>query len=186
MAELVQSFRFRVRLVLSTAPGANLRPPPELKGRASRDLGRPAAAGGGPAQLGDGGFQEVSGLDVESDVHEYAEGGRNDGLLRRVGRAKVVPLVLKRGVLTTGSSGYADPALWLWLQSAVSGGLPVARYDGTVEVLAPAGRLVTARWTFSRALPTKVTGPVLNARTGEVAVEELHLSHEGLRLEATR
>jgi phage tail-like protein len=185
MAELVQSFRFRVRLVLSTAPGANLKPPPVLTARANRDLGRPAA-GGGPAQLGDGGFQEVSGLDVESDVHEYAEGGRNDGLLRRIGRAKVSPLVLKRGVLTTGTSGYADPALWLWLQSVVSGRLPVARYDGTVEVLAPAGRLVTTRWTFTRALPTKVTGPVLNARTGEVAVEELHLSHEGLRMEASR
>ena len=185
MPELVQSFRFRVRLALSTAAGANLRPPPELTGRASRDLGRPTP-GGGPAQLGDGGFQEVSGLDIESDVHEYAEGGRNDGLLRRVGRAKVAPLVLKRGLLTTGSSGYADPALWLWLQSVVTGQLPVARYDGTVEVLAPAGRLVTVRWTFTRALPTKVTGPALNARTGEIAVEELHLSHEGLRMEAAR
>lgn len=185
MADLVQSFRFRVRLVRSTSPGANLTPPPELRGRASRAPGRPSI-GGGPAQLGDGGFQEVTGLEVESDVHEYAEGGRNDGLLRRLGRAKVAPLVLKRGVLTTSALGYADPALWVWLQSVVSGRLPVARYDGTVEVLDTPGRLVTARWTFTRALPVKVTGPALHARSGEIAVEELHLAHEGLRMESTR
>jgi phage tail-like protein len=185
MADLVQSFRFRVRLVRSTSPGANLTPPPELRGDASRSFGRPSA-GGGPAQLGDGGFQEVSGLEVEADVHEYAEGGRNDGLLRRLGRSKVPPLVMKRGVLTTGTVGYADPALWLWLQSVVSGQLPVSRYDGTVEVLDTSGRQVTARWTFTRALPAKVTGPVLNARTGEIALEELHLAHEGLRMEAGR
>jgi phage tail-like protein len=185
MVDLVQSFRFRVRLVRSTSPGANLKPPPDLDGPASRAFGRPTA-GGGPAQLGDGGFQEVSGLEVEADLHEYAEGGRNDGVLRRVGRAKVAPLVLKRGVLTTTTLGYADPALWLWLQSVVTGQLPAARYDGTVEVLDPGGRAVTARWTFARALPSKVTGPALNARTGEIAVEELHLVHEGLRMEATR
>jgi phage tail-like protein len=40
-----------------------------------------------------------------------------------------------------------------------------------------------ARWTFLRALPSKVSGPALNAKTGEIAIEELHLVHEGLRLE---
>jgi len=28
----------------------------------------------------------------------------------------------------------------------------------------------------------KVSGPQLNAKTGEVAIEELHIAHEGLRL----
>jgi hypothetical protein len=28
----------------------------------------------------------------------------------------------------------------------------------------------------------KIRGPELNAKTGEVAIEELHIAHEGLRL----
>jgi hypothetical protein len=31
----------------------------------------------------------------------------------------------------------------------------------------------------------KVTGPQLNAKTGEIAIEELHLVHEGLTMENT-
>jgi len=64
----------------------------------------------------------------------------------------------------------------------VSGVLPVPRYDGTVEIQDRKGGLVQARWTFDRALPSKVSGPALNAATGAIAVEELHLVHEGLRL----
>jgi phage tail-like protein len=52
-----------------------------------------------------------------------------------------------------------------------------------VEVMAPGGSRRVARWTFVRALPSKVTGPSLNARTGEIAIEELRLVHEGLKLE---
>ena len=44
-------------------------------------------------------------------------------------------------------------------------------------------RQAVAIWTFSRGLPAKIIGPQLNARTGEVAVEELQIAHEGLRLE---
>ena len=32
----------------------------------------------------------------------------------------------------------------------------------------------------------KVVGPTLNAKTGDIAVEELHIAHEGLRLGARR
>jgi phage tail-like protein len=57
------------------------------------------------------------------------------------------------------------------------------RYDGVVEVLDAGQATVVATWTFVRGLPLKVTGPQLNARTGEVAIEELHIAHEGLTLE---
>jgi phage tail-like protein len=162
-SELVQTFRFKVTLTRSN-PGE------------------------GPATLGDGGFSECSGLGLEADVKEYLEGGRNDGVVRRVGRVKLVPLVLKRGMFLpgeeSGADGTADRALWDWITAMVSGTLPVPRYDGEVEVQDPSGERVVARWAFDRALPLKVTGPTLNAKTGEVAIEELHLAHEGLRLAA--
>lgn len=65
----------------------------------------------------------------------------------------------------------------------VSGVRPVRRYDGVVTVRPPAGDSPLAVWQFVRGLPLKVAGPTLNAQTGEIAVEELHIVHEGLRLE---
>lgn len=130
--------------------------------------------------LADGGFQECSGLEIEMDVQEYAEGGRNDGTIRRLGRAKYQPLVLKRGMFLS-PAGVLDDALWRWFQEAVGGQVFPRRYDGIIEVLGVRGATV-ATWTFTRGLPAKIVGPALNARTGEIAIEEIHIAHEGLRL----
>ena len=131
--------------------------------------------------LGDGGFQEVTGLDLEMDVKELMEGGRNDGIVRRVGRAKFPNVVMKRGMLHP-VEGKVDSALWDWLQGILAGTRPVARYDGVIEVLAADGVDVVATWTFDRGLPAKIAGPQLNAKTGEIVIEELTIAHEGLRL----
>jgi len=73
LVELLQTFKFEVRLTRS-------------------DQGATGST------LGTGGFAECSGLELEADVKEYLEGGRNDGVVRRVGRAKLSPIVLKRGM----------------------------------------------------------------------------------------
>jgi phage tail-like protein len=167
---LVRSFRFRVWLLKS---------PTSVLGGPTGQV--PNASAGGD-RLGDCGFQECSGLDIEMDVQEYLEGGRNDGVIRRVGRAKYQNLVLKRGMIWREGDG-ADPALWQWIQGVLQGVRPVARYDGIVEVLGVHEEVV-ARWAFRRGLPAKIAGPQLNAKTGEVAIEELHIAHEGLQLVA--
>lgn len=131
-----------------------------------------------------GGFAECSGLDLEADVKEYLEGGRNDRVVRRVGRVKLVPIVLKRGMFSSDARSRANADLWSWLSNMVSGRLPVARYDGRIQVYDPHLLTPLATWTFDRGLPQKVTGPTLNAKTGEIAIEELHIVHEGLRMEA--
>lgn len=140
-------------------------------------------SGSGPTSLTGGGFQEVTGLDVEMDVKDYEEGGRNDGVIRRVGRARYQPLVCKRGMFGP-AGGDAVPELWQWFQDVVAGVRPVRRYDGTVLVQDQL-RHTMAAWEFVAAVPSKLVGPQLNARTGEVAIEELHLAHQGLRLEGT-
>lgn len=160
MAELLQSFKFQITMTRSPSSG-------------------PAGIGS-PARLGDGGFAECSGLDLEADIKEYLEGGRNNGVTRRVGRVKLQPLILKRGMFASSAAGYADTQLWQWLTAMVAGQLPIPRYDGIVQVGDPARPL--ARWIFTRGLPLKVAGPSLNARTGEIAIEELHIAHEGLSL----
>ena len=142
-------------------------------------------SGGGsqPTSLGNGAFAECSGLELEADVKEYLEGGFNDGVVRRVGRVKLQPLVLKRGMIVPAQGQYADYSFWDWLTRMVNGTLPVWRCDGHVRVSNPANTRVVAHWSFTRGLPLKVTGPALNGKTGEIAIEELHIAHEGLRLE---
>jgi phage tail-like protein len=158
--ELVQSFRFSVTLTKSGGTGTEA------------DL------------LGDGKFAECGGLELAADVREYLEGGRNDGVVRRVGRVKLAPIVLKRGMFVKSAGGSADTSLWDWLTGMVTGTLPIPRYDGEIQVHDPANTRAVAVWTFERGLPAKVAGPALNAKTGEIAIEELHIMHEGLRLVA--
>jgi phage tail-like protein len=155
-ANLLQSFKFRITLTRS-------------------------APGGAHPTLGDGAFSECSGLQLEADVKDHLEGGRNDGVIRRVGRVKLVPLVLKRGMFSIGPRDRANTELWDWLTSMVSGA-EVRRYDGQIVLLNPSMTLAHATWTFERGLPIKVVGPTLNAKTGDIAIEELQIAHEGLRL----
>jgi len=74
--------------------------------------------------------------------------------------------------------------LWVWVQDTVSGVRPIRRYNGRIHVRSADGRRIQAVWAFDRGLPLKIVGPALNAKTGEIALEELHIVHEGLRLEA--
>lgn len=136
-----------------------------------------------PSKIGgqESGFQECSGLDIEMDVQELQEGGRNNGVVRRVGRGKYSNIVLKRGMLFP-AGGTVHNELWRWIQDVLNGERPVVRYDGVIEVKAANGQDTVATWTFDRGLPQKVTGPQLNAKTGDVAIEELTIAHEGLRL----
>lgn len=162
--DVLQSFRFEV--TLTDSPGGTAgRSTPETR------------------TLGNGSFQECSGLELEADVREYLEGGRNDGVIRRVGRVKLQPLVLKRGMFAKSAGQRVDPDLWQWLQDMVSGVRPARRINGTVQVYASRQEgSPLATWQFVRGLPSKITGPALNARSGEIAIEELHIVHEGLRL----
>ncbi len=161
---LLRAFRFRVTLLRdNNVAGAEA-----------------ATAGTDSPKLGDGGFQECAGLEIEQDVRELLEGGRNDGVLRQVGRAKYPTIVLKRGMFL-GTNGTVNLELWTWIQSIVSGVRPVARYDGRIEVFRT-GFETAAVWHFDRGLPARIRGPELNARTGEIAIEELHIAHERLQL----
>ena len=171
---LLTAFRFEVRL---------LRSPDVVAGRQNL----PGAGEGyspptGPVELGTGGFQECAGLEIEMDIQEYQEGGRNNGTVRRVGRAKYQPIALKRGMFfRTDGDGQVNTDLWHWMQRIVNGERPVPRYDGIIHVMG-ADNTVRATWMFDRGLPSKIRGPELNAKTGEIAIEELTIAHEGLRL----
>lgn len=170
---LLNNFNFEIKLLKSSAieSGSNL-----VVNNISN----------GQDAIGDGGFQECSGLEIEMDVQQIQEGGRNDGVIQQVGRAKYQNLVLKRGMFYNASDDLSTD-LWAWLQDVITGNRPVTRYDGLIKVFGHregGGKEppVVATWVFERALPVKISGPQLNAQSGAVAIEELHLAHEGLRM----
>lgn len=167
--QLLSNFRFAIKLLRSAEieSGSNTTPGASSSGEA----------------LGDGGFQECSGLEVEMDVQMYQEGGRNDGIIQHAGRAKYSNIVLKRGMFY-GDDQQARRELWDWMQGVLAGRRPIPRYDGIIEVRSNAGETV-ATWVFDRGLPAKIRGPELNAKSGDIAIEEMHIAHEGLRMRAS-
>lgn len=118
------------------------------------------------------GFSEVSGLMLETEVQEHAEGGLNTHVRKFPGRTKQVNLVFKRGIV--------GRELWQWFWDQTQG--VVRRRSGSIVVKDPAGAEDVLTFQFRDAFPAKWQGPELNAGQSTVAVETLELCHEGLEL----
>ncbi len=122
-------------------------------------------------------FSEVSGLDSENTPIEYREGADPTNAPRQLpGTEKYSRVTLKRGI--TGST-----ALWDWRKEVRDGigAYPPAR-TVTIKLLNETGDRNKPAMTFTlrNAWPTKITGPSLNAKGNDFAVEQLDLVHERL------
>lgn len=118
-----------------------------------------------------GGFAEISGLQVETEVYEYREGGQNRFVHKLPGPTRYPQnLVLKRGLTSI-------PTLWLWHQDVIRG--DVDRRNGTIYLLNRQGILVMW-WDFLRAYPVRWNGPEFRADSNTVAFETVELAHEGI------
>ena len=119
-----------------------------------------------------GSFSECSGLDKTLQVEEYKEGG-NNGLVRKFpSNVTWSNIRLRRGVAT-------NDQLWLWHDGFVQG--MGKRQDGVITLLDETQTAVKV-WRFTRGLPVKYVGPSLNAGQSAIAIEELEIGHEGIRL----
>jgi phage tail-like protein len=72
-------------------------------------------------------------------------------------------------------------SLWNWFDSVAQGNLQ--RAAGSITLLDEQRNPVLV-WKFKRGWPCKYEGPYLNAKTSEIAIETLEISHEGLGLSA--
>jgi len=126
-------------------------------------------SGGGPI---DGGFSDVSGLGNEINFSEYREGTAKVNTVTKVPNTnKLDEVTLKRGLV-----GSTDIFSWL---SAVRDGAYQPR-TVTITMLDEARNEVLSL-VLKNAQPKKWVGPTLAAKGGgEVAMEELHLVHEGI------
>lgn len=117
------------------------------------------------------GFQEVSGLGMEIAVAEYRNGNEAENAVRKItGLAKTPDVTLKRGVI--GSLDLND-----WLDQIRNGEQDALR-TVTVQLQDEAHTHVVQEWKLTGARPIKYTGPSLNGKGSDVAVEELTLACE--------
>lgn len=124
-------------------------------------------------------FSEVSGLDSENTPIEYREGADSINSMRKLpGIEKYSNVSLKRGI--TGST-----ALWKWRQEVRDSTSTIPpRKEVTILLLNEKGDRDKPAMTFKlrNAWPTKITGPSLNAKGNDIAIEQLDLVHERLEI----
>jgi phage tail-like protein len=124
-----------------------------------------------------GEFSEVTGLEFNTTAKTLKEGGRNWGQVQLTAPVTFSNLVLKRGITR-------DTELWRWYQFIYRTGVYAYRADCIIEVKEPHDReIVRMRWVARNCVPVKFKGSDLSATANSVAIEELHLAHEGLELE---
>ena len=121
------------------------------------------------------GFQEVSGLGLEITVAEYRNGNERDNAPRKItGMYKVPDITLKRGVI-----GALD--LYTWLNDVRNGSQDALR-TVTIQLLSEDRATVAMEWKLTNARITKYTGPSLNGKGTDVAVEEITVACERIDL----
>jgi phage tail-like protein len=119
-----------------------------------------------------GGFSDASGLGMDVNYSEYRNGNERFNTSRKVPNThKLDDVTLKRGLV-----GSTD--LFEWIKTVRDG---TADPRSVTVTLLDEARNAVATWRLRNAQPKKWTGPTLAAKGGgEVAMEELHLVHEGI------
>ena len=119
-------------------------------------------------------FQEVSGLDVQSEEIKYRKGDSPVfSPVKMPGLKKYGNVTMKKGIFKS------DNQFWDWLNQIKMN--TIARKSITISLLDEAGA-PTMVWTLANAWPTKITGTDMKAEGNEVAVESIEIVHEGLTL----
>jgi phage tail-like protein len=117
-------------------------------------------------------FAECDGLEMNLEVKTIREGGSNDRQIRLNGMVAYGQLTLKRGMTDSFD-------LWSWFHDSVND--PRLRANAEVALLAADGVTERARFVLSRCVPVKLKAPALNAKDGQIAVEELQVAYETLQ-----
>lgn len=119
-----------------------------------------------------GGFSDVSGLGMDVNYSEYRNGNEKFNTVRKIANVfKNDDVTCKRGLI-------GKTKLFDWIKAVADGAH--APTNVTITLLDEA-RQPVATWVLRNAQPKKWSGPTLAAKGGgDVAMEELHLVHEGI------
>ncbi|MEG4805152.1 phage tail protein [Microcoleus sp. ARI1-B5] len=118
-------------------------------------------------------FSECSGLGVKIKKETYFEGGVNDQQRIILGQAEFSDVTLKRGITD-------DFVFWDWVTNTLSGSKKERR-NVNILLFNQAGETMQC-WTLVAAVPIGWKAPSLQANSNTVAIEELTLAYEGLKI----
>lgn len=117
-------------------------------------------------------FQEVSGLETETQAIEYRHGdSKTFSVIKMPGIAKFGNVTLKKGIFTK------DNNFFKWYSAIKMN--TIRRETITIQLLDEQGS-PTMTWTLTNAWPTKVKGTDLKSDANEVALESMELAYERL------
>ena len=114
-------------------------------------------------------FKSVSGLEVETEVVDFKEGGVNDYTHKLAGGTKFKNIVLKRG--------FSGSEFTNWRKKWESGKV---RVGGFIEQLDTKNNCV-AKWEFVKGWPAKWSLSEFDASKNEVSIETLEIAHHGIK-----
>ncbi len=130
-------------------------------------------------QLGDDdtvSFQEVDGLESETQVIEYRHGNSPVfSPIKMPGLARVGNVTMRKGIFVN------DARFWNWYNEIKMN--TIARRTVVINLLDEAGA-PRMTWTLYNAWPTKLTGTDLKSEGNEVAVESIEIAFETLDVKA--
>jgi phage tail-like protein len=122
-------------------------------------------------------FQEVSGLDSENKPIEYREGADALNSVRKLpGRTDHPNCVLKRGII-------GDTVLFDWRKEVRDGSTAFPPVRDVVIQLQNEKHENVYKWKLTNAWCTKLSGPSLNAKGSEIAIEAMELAYDNLDIE---
>ena len=114
-----------------------------------------------------------------TEAVQRREGGNNTQQIRMVGAVNYGQVTLKRGMTSSFD-------LWDWFDVQQHGNPQQLRKDiradVDVVVIAADRKTELVRFVLRKCLITKLKAPVLNAKDGVVAIEEMQLCYESMTL----
>ncbi len=120
-------------------------------------------------------FQEVSGLDTESQPIEYRHGNSKEfAPIKMPGLKKYSNITMKKGVFKS------DNRFWDWYSQIKMN--TIERKPVTISLLDEEGN-PTMVWKLTNAWPTKITATDMKSDSNEVAIESIEVAHEKLEIE---
>lgn len=126
--------------------------------------------------LCEAGFSECSGLEMTMQPKTIQEGGRNHQQIHLMGTTTYGQLSLKRGMTDSLE-------LWNWFDLVLQEDNHWLRAEGSIEMLAPDPGVKQVIFRLTNCLPVRIRAPALNAKDGLIAIEEMSIAYERLRIE---
>ena len=119
-------------------------------------------------------FTEVDGFENSSEVitHVQQDSKGKRIYIKAPGNLSWADITLKRGFT-------ADETLWKWRQQVLDGKIEQARKNGTITGYDTEGQPVV-QYTFQRGWISKWKGAGFDAKSNDMSIEEVTITHEGL------